>query len=240
MSINNREDANKYYHLINGLVDDYIETWKIRPSNLKRYLQPGTERFSKFLERNKLSDIKGTDIILRDVIEDRYNMEKDGIVTFESFNILESNEFKIQSIKSCLYKGINKATIEMEKVLADYFDTNLGSVSVEDSDKHKFKIDDWGGEGLKVVIYSSEDIELIKYNIVEHLYEEVSKKEIELVEGMSISLESLIDFQNFSNKVSGKLTTEENCQLITKTLGDGWELRGNISWNGMDFFIWVK
>ena len=32
MSINNSEDANKYYQMINGLVDDYIDKWKVRPS----------------------------------------------------------------------------------------------------------------------------------------------------------------------------------------------------------------
>ena len=77
MSINTREDANKYYQMINDLVDEYTEKNKIRPSNLKRYLQPGSERFNRFLERNKLNDIKGASVILKDVIEDRENMEKD-------------------------------------------------------------------------------------------------------------------------------------------------------------------
>ena len=30
MSINNREDLNKYYNLINELVDNYVEKHKIR------------------------------------------------------------------------------------------------------------------------------------------------------------------------------------------------------------------
>ena len=57
MSINNREDANNYYKLINGLVDDYIDNHKIRPSKLSSYLKPGGQRFNKFLERNKLKDV---------------------------------------------------------------------------------------------------------------------------------------------------------------------------------------
>ena len=69
MSINNREDANKYYQMINELVDDYIDKWKIRPSSLKKYLQPGSERFNRFLERNKLKDVKGSEVILKDIIE---------------------------------------------------------------------------------------------------------------------------------------------------------------------------
>jgi 5-methylcytosine-specific restriction endonuclease McrA len=68
MSINNREDANNYYKLINGLVDDYIDNHKIRPSKLSSYLKPGGQRFNKFLERNKLKDVKGAEIILKDDI----------------------------------------------------------------------------------------------------------------------------------------------------------------------------
>ena len=32
MSINSREDANKYYQVVNKLVDEYIDKWKIKPS----------------------------------------------------------------------------------------------------------------------------------------------------------------------------------------------------------------
>ena len=74
MSINNREDANKYYQQINELIDDYMDKWKIRPSNLKRYLQPGSERFNRFLKRNNFKEVNGIDRILSDVIEDRVNM----------------------------------------------------------------------------------------------------------------------------------------------------------------------
>ena len=31
MLINNREDANRYYQIINDLIDDYIYKWKIKP-----------------------------------------------------------------------------------------------------------------------------------------------------------------------------------------------------------------
>ena len=87
MSINNREDANKYYQMINDLVDEYTEKNKIRPSNLRRYLQPGSERFNRFLERNRLGDVKGADVILNDIIEDRFHMESDGVLTFENYKL---------------------------------------------------------------------------------------------------------------------------------------------------------
>ena len=125
MSINNREDLNKYYDIINELVDEYIDKWKIRPSRLKKYLKPGTKRFQNFLNRNNLSEVNGSDRILRDIIDDRTSMEKDGILTFESYKLFESDNFEIKSLEECLYKGVEKADLKMEKVLADYFDTNL-------------------------------------------------------------------------------------------------------------------
>ena len=191
MSINNREDANKYYQQINELIDDYMDKWKIRPSNLKRYLQPGSERFTKFLHRNNLKEVNGIDRVLSDVIEDRVNMESDGILTFESFKYFESSEFKTASLKECLYKGIEKADINLEKTLADVFDTNLGSIDVVDSDKHIFKINDWNNSDVNVLIYSKEDLDIIKNNMVDFLFEELKTKNILLGGLVELSLSSI-------------------------------------------------
>lgn len=186
MSINSREDANKYYQQINELIDDYMDKWKIRPSNLKRYLQPGSERFTKFLQRNNLKEVNGIDRVLSDIIEDRVNMEEDGVLTFESFKLFESNEFKVSNLKQCLYKGIEKADLNMEKVLADVFDTNLGSIDIVDSDKHIFNVDN-----LNVIVYSKEDLEIIKNNIIDHLYEELKSKKVLLGGLVELPLSSI-------------------------------------------------
>jgi hypothetical protein len=219
MSINTREDANKYYQMINGLVDDYIDKWKVRPSNLKRYLQPGSERFNKFLERNKLKDIKGASVILKDIIEDRDSMEKDGVITFESFKMFESEEFKIHSMKQCLYKGIEKATQQMEKVLADHFDTNLGDIDIVDADKHIFKINDWNNHDVEVVIYSKEELDVIENNIVDHLYSELSKSKINLTESISIELSDLVKRDAFESKMLSFFTEEFLIKTICDLLG---------------------
>jgi len=216
MSINNREDANRYYQVINGLVDDYLDKWKVRPSNLKRYLQPGSERFNKFLERNKLKDIKGAAVILKDIIEDRDSMEKDGVITFESFKMFESEEFKIHSLKQSLYKGIEKATSSQEKVLADHFDTNLGDIDIVDADKHIFKINDWNNQDIKVVIYSKEDLEIILGNMIDHLYTELSKSKISLTDSISIELSDLVKEEVFENKMFDFFTPE----FLNKTISD--------------------
>ncbi len=235
MSINTREDANKYYQIINGLIDDYIDNHKIRPSKLRTYLKPGGQRFNKFLERNKLKDIKGAEIILKDIIEDREHMESDGVITFESFNLLESTEYKISNLKQCLYKGIEKSDIKMEKSLADYFDVNLGSIDVIDSEKHKFRLEDWQNDDWNVVIYSNEEYEIIKHNMIDHFYDEVEKKEIELVEGLSIKLSKLINNEEFSEKLKSELTESKLNSLIAYTLGEDWSFEKKFR----DFFIWI-
>lgn len=235
MSINNREDANNYYNKVNTLVDDYLEKWKIRPSNLKRYLKPGSDRFNKFLEKNKLKDIRGIDTILKDVIEDRDNMESDGVVTFESFKMLESDEFKFNSLKQCLYKGIEKADLNMEKFLADYYDTNLGSINVVDAGKHVFSIDDWEGQDKVVVVYSGEELGLIKLNIIDALYEEVCQSKVSLSNSIEIDLKGLVDHNSFVEGCKDKFSQEFFCSVISGLLGPDYKLEGSSS----EFTIWT-
>ena len=235
MSIKSREDANKYYQIVNELVDEYMSKGKIRPSNLKRYLQPGSERFKKFLIRNKLNEITGIDRVLSDVIEDRANMESDGVLTFENFKFFESDEFKIASIKQCLYKGIEKADLKMEKVLADIFDTNLGSIDIVDSEKHCFKIED----EEEVFIYSKEDISVIGLNIIDHLYDELCKKEVVLADEISINLSDLVGKESFEKKMHDFFTEEFLLKLIGKLLDSEYYKEGESVGKG-DHFVWRK
>jgi len=185
--INNREDANKYYQQVNELIDEYIDKWKIKPSSLGRYLKPGSDRFNKLLGRNNLKEVNGIDRVLSDVIEDRVNMERDAVLTFENFKFFESDEFKISNLKVCLYKGIEKVDLNMEKVLADVFDTNLSAIDVVDSDKHIFKVND----GVDVIVYSKEDLEIIKNNMIDFLFEELKSKKVLLGGIVEISLSSI-------------------------------------------------
>lgn len=236
MSISNREDANKYYQLINSLVDDYIDVHKIRPSKLSAYLKPGGQRFNKFLERNKLIDIKGAEIILKDVIQDREHMERDGVMTFESFKIMESTEFKYSELKECLYKGIDKSDLNMEKALADYFDINLGSIDVIDSDKHKFKIEDWKNDDWICVIYSEEECEVIKNNFVEYFYNELIKKEIVLLSDINIDLSTLVKLDTFEEKIFKTFTNEKFQKVVSESLGSEWSFEAKIR----GFSIWIS
>jgi len=239
MGINSREDANKYYQIINDLLDDYTDKHKIRPSNLKKYLKPGSDRFNKFIAKNGLKDINGSELILKDILDDRYNMEKDGVIKFESFKLFESDEFKTHSLKQCLYKGIDKSTTQMEKVLADHFDTSLSHIDVINSDKHSFKIENWNGENIEVVIYSQEDIDIIIENIISYLYDELCEKEIDIIPNVKIKLKdfkNLIDIDSFSKNIKDNLSDEFIFNdLIGNSLGDSFKYE-----KSQKFHLWVK
>ena len=71
-------------------------------------------------------------------------------------------------------------------MLADVFDTNLGSIDVVDSDKHIFNVDN-----LNVIVYSKEDLEVIKNNIIDHLYEELKSKKVLLGGLVELPLSSI-------------------------------------------------
>lgn len=238
MSINSREDANKYYQVVNKLVDEYIDKWKIKPTNLKRYLKNGSDKFEKFIDRNGLKDINGIKQVINDVIEDRVHMESDGVLTFERFKVFESDEFKITSIIQCLYKGIGKTDIKAEKFLADHFDANLSQIDIVDTDKHMFKISNWENEDLLVIVYNKDEFDIIKENIKEYLYEELLKQQIDLIVGVSLKLNTVVDKDKFDTDIESKLTDN----LITDLINDSLEM----NYTKFDFektddyYLWIK
>ena len=238
MSINSREDANKYYQVVNKLVDEYIDKWKIKPTNLKRYLKNGSDKFEKFIDRNGLKDINGIKQVINDVIEDRVHMESDGVLTFERFKVFESDDFKITSIIQCLYKGIGKTDIKAEKFLADHFDANLSQIDIVDTDKHMFKISNWENEDLLVIVYNKDEFYIIKENIKEHLYDELLKQQIDLIVGVSLKLNTIVDKDKFYTDIESKLTDK----LITDLINDSLEM----NYTKFDFektddyYLWIK
>jgi hypothetical protein len=235
MSINSKEDANKYYHVVNNLVDDYIDKWKIKPSNLKKYLKKGSAKMQKFVERNGLSDINGISRILDDVIEDRVHMEKDGILTFESFKVFESDEYKVSSVLQSLYKGIDKADIKMEKLLADHFDANLSDIDIVDADKHIFRVSNWDENDVLVIIYSKEEYDIIKTNIKDFLLNELVKKQVDLM-GIDIRLENIINKDKFEELIDGLNDGKIN-ELITTSLKN----EGNFKLTKKnDYYLWIE
>ena len=237
MSINSREDANKYYQQVNKLIDNYMDEWKIKPSNLKRYLKAGSDKFEKFINRNGLKDINGIRQVINDVIDDRVHMEADGVLTFENFNIFESDEFKLTSIIQCLYKGIGKTDIKTEKFLADHFDANLSQIEIIDTDKHMFKISNWENEDLLVIVYSNDEFDIIRENIKDYLLEELLKKEVDLV-GLSIKLSNIVDKDKFETALEEQLDDDRITDLINNSLENNFT---KFDFEKTDsYYLWTK
>jgi hypothetical protein len=234
-----REDVNKYYGIINELVDDYIDKWNIRPSSLKRYLKKGSDRYNKFLLRNNLSEVKGIQRVLDDVLEDRYYMEKDGVIKFESF-VNESSKYS--SIEDCIYNGIEKVTINFEKILADYYDTNLGDIDIIDSDKHIFNIKDWKKENIKILIYSKDDIDLIKENIVEYIYDYSLERPLDIFNDKDFQIKSvnpikisdITDKDKFIENINKSIDLNNLIKIISDTFS--FKYKGELK----NYYIWER
>ena len=237
MSISSREDANKYYQLVNSLVDEYINKWKIKPTNLKKYLKMGSDKFEKFIERNGLKDINGIKQVISDVIDDRVHMESDGVLTFESFKIFESKDFKFTSLLQCLYKGVGKTDIKAEKFLADHFDANLSQIDIVDSDKHLFKVTNWENDDLLTIVYNKDEMDIIKGNIVEYLTDELLKEEVDLL-GLPIKLENIVDKSKAESYIESKLDDERITDLINNSLENNFTKFDFEKTD--DFYIWSK
>ena len=237
MSINNREDANKYYQIVNALIDNYITKEKIKPQNLRRYLKNGSDKFEKFIERNGLKDINGIRQVINDVIDSWTHIENDGVMTFENYKLYESEEFKITSLIQCLYKGIGKTDINTEKFLADYFDTNLSHIDIVDSDKHIFKINDWENEDLIAIVYNNDELDIIKENIKEFISGEFLKKEIDVL-GLKLKLSEVYDKSKLEDKIQDQLTSSKITELINNSLEQNYTL---FDYKKTDkFHLWVK
>jgi hypothetical protein len=168
------------------------------------------------MERNGLKDVKNVDRVIKDVIDDRISMEKDLVRTFESFKFFESDEYKVISLRQCLYKGIDKSNIHHEKILADHFDVSLSHIDIINSDKHIFKIETLNGD-LECVIYTQNELEIIKENMEEYCLDQIFNKKIKL-EGIGVDIQvnikEFIDKEKFTNHIAEMLSMEKVFDII--------------------------
>lgn len=167
--ISNSEELNQYYGKINKYIDDYIKSYKVSPNEIYRYINKNMKRF---LEKFKIDDIENINIIVKDVIEHRRNMEKDKVFKFEQFST-NLNE-------SLIY--LAPSTIEHEKILADLYNTSLGHVDVLDSNLHLYEIKDFDTP-IRSIIFSSNEVNELKVKVKEQIL-------LDLCE-ISVSLDTL-------------------------------------------------
>lgn len=219
--ITTTEENNKYYQLMNEFIDEYINKWKINPSNLRKYFS-SSEKVNSFLKRYQIEDIEGIKKIFSDVLEDRESMMKDGILKFEKFIINED----LGNIK------LDKSNISYEKALADLYHTSVGHVDVITIDEHKYKINDFGKE-VDVVIYSDIDVDNFKKSSIPMIINQIKQESIDLYKvdlglssgklikcGVSFNLSDVVNEDNLKEYISNRLSIEKIIEMITHFIND--------------------
>lgn len=209
--ISNREEANLYYKRVNELVDDYIKSHKVKPSELYNYIN---KNMNSFLEDSNLSDIDGIINVVNDVITHRKNVEIDKVMKFESFNNLNEGIL-----------SINNSGIEHEKVLADCYETSLGHIEIVDSEKHLYKIKDFG-KIKHAIIFSNDELTKVKENILSQLISESEKKilSIDKIDNISLPISirlwgsDIYDMNKLKNKFDEFLTFDNIIKIVKKNI----------------------
>jgi hypothetical protein len=206
----NTEQNNEYYKLINGYVEDYISNHKISPRNLRNYFM-NNEKLNSFLKRYKLDDVDGIKRVFRDVIDDWHSIEADAVMTFEKFQKMNEDNGSI---------NIQEANMEYEKVLADLYHTSVGHVNEIDSKEHTYTVKDFGKE-IDVVIYSNDDIESFKKDIMPILINKTKSEDVDLLK-IDVGLRSRNPIQsNITFKVEEILDEEKLEKKLSDVLSNG-------------------
>jgi hypothetical protein len=208
--ISNREEANKYYKLVNNAINDFMGETKARPSEVHKYL---TKNGVKFLKKLELSDVEGIDSVLNDVLLHRRHMEDDKVITFESFSKLNESSINVGS-----------PSIEHEKILADVFNTSLGHIDVLDPQLHLFKISDFGKD-VYAIIFNESEIGKVKEDLKVKIGSEISSKVMQIsdVEGITIDpikfwISDILDETKLFESINSKISSEMVFNFIKSSL----------------------
>jgi hypothetical protein len=89
-----------------------------------------------------------------------------------------------------------------------------------------------------VIVYNKDEFDIIKENIKEYLYEELLKQQIDLIVGVSLKLNTIVDKDKFNKDIESKLSDS----LITDLINDSLEM----NYTKFDFektddyYLWIK
>ena len=204
-----------YYIKIKSYVGDYISTWNVRPSRLKKYLN--RNRLSDFLENQSLNDVKLIDRVLDDVLSSYIALENDSILTFENYNFVNDND----DLLSILFFGMSDSSVDHEKLLADIFDTSLSRIDSIDSTKHLFRVDGLVSDA-DVMIFDESDIEVLKENVAEFVQNELRKESVSVGISEGISLDfavgDFIDHYDMNSHIWSQVDYNFLVQLLESVL----------------------
>ena len=175
-SIRNRKEANIYYKKINDLIDEMIESNKMKANEVHKWMK---KNWKSFLMENDMGDIDNIKKILEDILDHRLHMEKDGVLTYEKFMLRESFEMEDQP------------SVDHEKVIADVFSSSLGHIDLINSDLRIYSINDFGKKKWCIIL---SDSEIKKYEniVIEDLVKFTLSKKLTINEYEGIKLKTPI------------------------------------------------
>ena len=81
-NINNRQELNHYYDLVNTNLAKYLSEFKVDSRDFVRYVQSNIEDVKEELG---LSDVVGIDKVILDVVKHYNHSSLDGVLKFEAF-----------------------------------------------------------------------------------------------------------------------------------------------------------
>ena len=235
--ISNSKELNEYYGKINTFIDDYIKSFRVTPTEVFRYISKNMKRF---LEKYKIDDIQNIDRIVKDVIEHRKNMERDKVFKFE--------QFSVRLDESLL--SLSPASVEHEKMLADYYNTSLGHIEPIDSEMHLYEIKDFDTT-IRSIIFSSDEIIQLKEKIKEKITTELCEMSVTLgsIEDqtlprpMDFKLGAILSKEMLKSNLESKLDNDTLLGLITTLIPNSIVTTNSVSlvkfkelFNG--FYIW--
>ena len=226
--ITNTEEANLYYKTVNELVDKYIKEHKIKPSELNKYF---SKNMKSFLENSGLDGIENINRIIKDVLDHRTNMELDGVLTFESFKILN------ESIIS-----IGNSSINHEKILADFYKTSIGHIDLLDDGMHIYRVNDFN-EKVISIIFSDQELDIIYNNIENKILDENKKRVISIsdIDGIDIDnsiriwLGDIISDDKFRQSFKKKVSKDDVLLIIKKIVQSNQEMPFTFATNRLKY-----
>jgi len=203
--ITNTEEANHYYSKVNELVDKYIQEWKVKPTEVKNYFR---KNMKSFLERNGLSDVEGIERVVNDVVTHRVHMELDKVMKFENFRIDEN------------VLALGHATIQHERILADYYSTSMGHIEVVDENMHVYRIEEFGKKVISI-IFSDEELDKVYKNIEDKVIEDNKHKVLSIgdvdgikIDNIKIWLSEVINEDAFRTQFKSKVDKDALIVII--------------------------
>lgn len=179
---------NKIYQNISKKIDIYLDEWNVNLNMLEKFLS-NSKNLEKFKVSLNIMDINNIDDIIKNVL---LNKKAKNILKFESFS---NNDIKY-------------------KILSDYFNISISHIDCINELSSKFKISDFGDKKL-CYIYSNNDFEEIKVEIINELSNSIIDKNININKDIKIPLKNIIIHNNLKSEIDNKI---DNKYIVNKII----------------------